>query len=53
MILALPADPRLGESGAEQGPHMPCKEQSIMRWEVPSAVDFRYGMEITLYIANR
>jgi coenzyme PQQ precursor peptide PqqA len=24
-----------------------------MRWEVPQAIDFRYGMEITLYIARR
>jgi len=24
-----------------------------MRWETPKATDFRFGMEITLYIANR
>jgi coenzyme PQQ precursor peptide PqqA len=24
-----------------------------MRWETPQATDFRYGMEITLYIARR
>jgi coenzyme PQQ precursor peptide PqqA len=24
-----------------------------MRWEKPQAVDFRFGMEITMYIANR
>ena len=24
-----------------------------MRWEIPQAVDFRFGMEITMYIANR
>ncbi|MBV8146684.1 MAG: pyrroloquinoline quinone precursor peptide PqqA [Gammaproteobacteria bacterium] len=24
-----------------------------MRWEVPQAVELRYGMEITLYIARR
>jgi len=24
-----------------------------MRWEVPQAIDFRLGMEITLYIARR
>nr|PZN81280.1 MAG: pyrroloquinoline quinone precursor peptide PqqA [Pseudomonadota bacterium] len=24
-----------------------------MKWETPQAVDFRYGMEITMYIANR
>jgi len=24
-----------------------------MKWETPQAIDFRYGMEITMYIANR
>jgi coenzyme PQQ precursor peptide PqqA len=24
-----------------------------MRWEMPQAIDFRFGMEITMYIANR
>jgi len=24
-----------------------------MRWEKPQATDFRFGMEITMYIANR
>jgi len=24
-----------------------------MKWETPHAVDFRFGMEITMYIANR
>jgi coenzyme PQQ precursor peptide PqqA len=24
-----------------------------MRWEVPQAIDLRFGMEITLYIARR
>ena len=24
-----------------------------MKWETPMAVDFRFGMEITMYIANR
>jgi coenzyme PQQ precursor peptide PqqA len=24
-----------------------------MRWETPQATDFRFGMEITMYIANR
>jgi coenzyme PQQ precursor peptide PqqA len=24
-----------------------------MKWETPAAVDFRFGMEITMYIANR
>ena len=25
----------------------------FMKWETPQAVDFRFGMEITMYIANR
>jgi len=25
----------------------------VMKWETPQAVDFRFGMEITMYIANR
>ncbi len=28
-------------------------EEKDMRWETPRAIDFRFGMEITLYIANR
>jgi coenzyme PQQ biosynthesis protein A len=24
-----------------------------MTWETPAAVDLRFGMEITMYIANR
>ena len=24
-----------------------------MTWETPHAIDFRFGMEITMYIANR
>lgn len=26
---------------------------SKMKWETPQATDFRFGMEITMYIANR
>jgi coenzyme PQQ precursor peptide PqqA len=28
-------------------------EDIFMKWETPQAVDFRFGMEITMYIANR
>jgi coenzyme PQQ precursor peptide PqqA len=27
--------------------------EPTMRWETPQAIDFRFGMEITLYIARR
>jgi len=26
---------------------------TIMKWTTPQAIDLRYGMEITMYIANR
>jgi coenzyme PQQ precursor peptide PqqA len=29
------------------------KRMRIMKWETPEAVDFRFGMEITMYISNR
>jgi coenzyme PQQ precursor peptide PqqA len=25
----------------------------VMKWETPQAIDFRFGMEITMYIAHR
>jgi coenzyme PQQ precursor peptide PqqA len=25
----------------------------VMKWETPQAIDFRFGMEITMYVANR
>lgn len=25
----------------------------VMKWETPQAIDFRFGMEITMYIAKR
>ncbi len=29
------------------------RRSSDMKWETPQATDFRFGMEITMYIANR
>jgi coenzyme PQQ precursor peptide PqqA len=29
------------------------KEDLPMKWETPEAIDFRFGMEITMYISNR
>ena len=29
------------------------RRSSSMKWETPQAIDFRFGMEITMYIANR
>jgi coenzyme PQQ precursor peptide PqqA len=29
------------------------KQELTMKWETPQATDFRFGMEITMYVANR
>jgi coenzyme PQQ precursor peptide PqqA len=28
-------------------------EELVMKWEIPQAIDLRFGMEITMYIAHR
>ena len=28
-------------------------KESSMKWEVPQAIELRFGMEITMYVANR
>jgi len=33
--------------------YRPERGEDTMRWETPRATEFRFGMEITLYIANR
>jgi coenzyme PQQ precursor peptide PqqA len=30
-----------------------CHRSFVMKWETPQATDFRFGMEITMYIAKR
>ena len=33
---------------------LPGKQQELdMKWETPQAIDLRFGMEITMYIAHR
>ncbi|MBT9463556.1 pyrroloquinoline quinone precursor peptide PqqA [Hydrogenophaga sp.] len=32
---------------------MPPDRRFFMQWQTPTAVDFRFGFEITMYIANR
>jgi len=27
--------------------------REVMKWETPQAVELRFGMEITMYVANR
>jgi coenzyme PQQ precursor peptide PqqA len=29
------------------------RRRPSMKWETPEAIDMRFGMEITMYIANR
>jgi len=29
------------------------RQELTMKWETPTAIDMRFGMEITMYIANR
>lgn len=38
---------------AETGPVDRPTGARIMKWETPQATDFRFGMEITMYVANR
>lgn len=33
--------------------HTNLTRREIMKWETPAACDFRFGFEITMYIANR
>ncbi len=28
-------------------------EEMSMKWETPLAIDYRFGMEITMYVSNR
>ncbi|MAS41168.1 MAG: pyrroloquinoline quinone precursor peptide PqqA [Porticoccaceae bacterium] len=39
----------------DAGPRIPQREtrRPAMKWETPSAVDFRFGFEITMYVAAR
>jgi coenzyme PQQ precursor peptide PqqA len=30
-----------------------CSRGLAMKWETPQAVELRFGMEITMYVANR
>ena len=29
------------------------QENSPMQWQTPTAIDFRFGFEITMYVSNR
>lgn len=42
-----------GPAGIAASAQFNQREVSVMKWETPQAIDFRFGMEITMYIANR
>jgi coenzyme PQQ precursor peptide PqqA len=44
---------RMCRGGDLQPPLFTDLKDTCMKWETPTAVDFRFGMEITMYIANR
>ncbi|WP_246116376.1 pyrroloquinoline quinone precursor peptide PqqA [Denitromonas halophila] len=43
----------LGSRGAKLPRHAYNLRRHIMKWETPTAADFRFGFEITMYIATR
>jgi len=45
-LLIRPSEPRAEDEHATS-------RRLAMKWETPQAIDFRFGMEITMYIANR
>jgi len=45
--------PSIGCDGSSRAADSPTKEDPHMKWETPEAIDFRFGMEITMYISNR
>lgn len=57
MMIRFPAPAPIGEHGIA-GPCGPARqakppEELVMKWEIPQAIDLRFGMEITMYIAHR
>jgi coenzyme PQQ precursor peptide PqqA len=49
---------RAGRSGAAERRPASARlqrrnEELHMKWETPVAIDLRFGMEITMYVANR
>jgi coenzyme PQQ precursor peptide PqqA len=44
---------RSGAAGDPRPPDHRRNEESHMKWETPVAIDLRFGMEITMYVANR
>ena len=51
MIVPFSGAPLIGEDADVPPPVAP--RSKVMKWETPQAIDYRFGMEITMYIANR
>ena len=46
------AAPKIGAAD-DRRPRRFTNEELHMKWETPVAIDLRFGMEITMYVANR
>ena len=46
------AAPKIGAADGRR-PRRFTNEELHMKWETPVAIDLRFGMEITMYVANR
>ena len=44
---------RIMGSGANKAPKHSTHQETNMEWQTPQACDFRFGFEITMYIAAR
>jgi len=53
LFRGVPPARKIGRGGAPPGRRSDRRRMTIMKWETPEAVDFRFGMEITMYVANR
>jgi coenzyme PQQ precursor peptide PqqA len=51
MIVRFSAQPPLARMASVPLPV--ARRSKVMKWETPQAIDYRFGMEITMYIANR
>ena len=49
----LPCAGMLGSRGAKSPRPTHKHRRHTMKWETPTAADFRFGFEITMYIASR
>ncbi|HEU5442767.1 MAG TPA: pyrroloquinoline quinone precursor peptide PqqA [Steroidobacteraceae bacterium] len=56
MMIRFPASAPLASMGTPGVPPGSLRQTTgglVMKWEIPQAIDLRFGMEITMYIAHR